>query len=109
MSAVDLPHQRLSKTPGDSRVAGDSDGGSAGALQRTLRSSAVWSVVVCIILGALSAAVLPTVPSYDPWSWIVWGREITDPHISFIISGGPSWKPRPFIFTTCYGAFGPAA
>ena len=78
-------------------------------LQRTVRSSAVWSVLVCIVLGALSAAVLPTVPSYDPWSWIVWGREITDPHISFIISGGPSWKPLPFVFTTIWGAFGNAA
>ena len=66
-------------------------------------------MLVCIVLGALSAAVLPTVPSYDPWSWIVWGREITDPHISFIISGGPSWKPLPFIFTTVWGAFGSAA
>jgi hypothetical protein len=109
MSAVDLPHQRRSKTPGDSGGASDSDGGSAGVLQRTVRSTAVWSVLVCIVLGALSAAVLPTVPSYDPWSWIVWGREITDPHISFIISGGPSWKPLPFVFTTVWGAFGSAA
>jgi hypothetical protein len=109
MSAVDLPHQRLSKVPGDSGGAGDSDGGSAGVLQRAMRSSAVWSVLVCIVLGVLSAAVLPTVPSYDPWSWIVWGREITDPHISFVISGGPSWKPLPFVFTTVWGAFGSAA
>jgi hypothetical protein len=109
MSAVDLPHQRLSKVPGDSGGAGDSDGGSVGVLQRTMRSSAVWSVLVCIVLGVLSAAVLPTVPSYDPWSWIVWGREITDPHISFVISGGPSWKPLPFVFTTVWGAFGSAA
>jgi hypothetical protein len=109
MSAVDLPHQRRSEVPGDPGSAGNTDGGSAGALQRTLHSSAVWSVLTCIVLGVLSAAVLPTVPSYDPWSWIVWGREITDPHISFIISGGPSWKPLPFIFTTVWGAFGDAA
>ena len=62
-----------------------------------------------MLLAIISAAVLPTVPSYDPWSWIVWGREITDPHISFIISGGPSWKPLPFVFTTVWGAFGNAA
>jgi hypothetical protein len=110
MSAVDLPHQRHSSPSGASGSADDStDRRSGGALQRTLRSSAVWSVVACIVLGALSAAVLPTVPSYDPWSWIVWGREITDPHISFIISGGPSWKPLPFVFTTIWGAFGNAA
>ena len=52
---------------------------------------------------------LPTVPSYDPWSWIVWGKEVTDPHLSFVVSGGPSWKPLPFLFTTIYGPFDSAA
>ena len=61
------------------------------------------------MLGALSAAILPTVPSYDPWSWIVWGREVTDPHLSFIIGGGSSWKPLPVVFTTVWGLFGSAA
>ncbi len=110
MSAVDLPHQRV--PTGRDDIDGPHDNGRGapgGALQRAVHSSAVWSVLVCIVLGALSAAVLPTVPSYDPWSWIVWGREITDPHISFIISGGPSWKPLPFVFTTVWGAFGSAA
>jgi hypothetical protein len=69
---------------------------------------AVWSVA-CVALAALSAATLPTVPSYDPWSWIVWGREVVDPHLSFAISGGPSWKPLPFIFTTIFALFGGAA
>ena len=64
---------------------------------------------VCVVLAALSAAILPTVPSYDPWSWIVWGREVTDPHLSFLVSGGPSWKPLPFVFTTVWGLFGSAA
>ncbi len=66
-------------------------------------------MLVCVALGALSAAVLPTVPSYDPWSWIVWGREVSDPHLSFVVSGGPSWKPLPFLFTTIWGLFGSAA
>ena len=59
--------------------------------------------------GTCPAAILPTVPSYDPWSWIVWGREVFDPHLSFIVNGGPSWKPLPMIFTTIYGLFGGAA
>jgi len=70
----------------------------------------VSSTVVCVALAALSAAVLPTVPSYDPWAWISWGREVVDPHLSFAISGGPSWKPLPvFPFTTVYALFGSAA
>ncbi|MHB8658674.1 MAG: hypothetical protein ACYC91_12090 [Solirubrobacteraceae bacterium] len=72
------------------------------------RSPLVLGAVVCIVLAALSAAVLPTVPSYDPWSWIVWGREVFDPHLSFAITGGPSWKPLPVIFTAVWGVFGSA-
>jgi hypothetical protein len=67
------------------------------------------SALVCVALAALSAALLPTVPSYDPWSWIVWGREATDPHLNFTVAGGPSWKPLPVIFTSVYGVFGSAA
>ncbi len=66
------------------------------------------STVVCVLLAALSAAVLPTVASYDPWSWIVWGREVFDPHLSFFVGGGPSWKPLPVVFTAVFGVFGGA-
>lgn len=64
---------------------------------------------VSLALAVLSAILWPTVPSYDPWSWIVWGREVTDPHISFFVGGGPSWKPLPVLFTTIYGALGAIA
>jgi len=67
------------------------------------------AVLGCVMLAAVSAAVLATVPSYDPWSWIVWGRELVDPHLSFATDGGPSWKPLPVIFTTVYALFGAAA
>jgi uncharacterized membrane protein YuzA (DUF378 family) len=68
------------------------------------------ATVVCVVLAALSAAVLPTVASYDPWAWISWGREVVDPHLSFAISGGPSWKPLPvFPFTIVYALFGSTA
>ena len=69
----------------------------------------LWSVLACFVLAAISAAVLPTVPSYDPWAWISWGREVTDPHLSFAITGGPSWKPLPVMFTTIWALFGSAA
>jgi hypothetical protein len=74
-----------------------------------LQSSAFSAVLVCAALALLSAALLPTVPSYDPWAWIVWGREVVDPHLSFATGGGPSWKPLPVLFTTVYGLFGGAA
>jgi hypothetical protein len=34
---------------------------------------------------------------------------VFDPHLSFAVSGGPSWKPLPFLFTTVFGLFGGAA
>jgi hypothetical protein len=105
MSVVDSPQQRPST---GSAGAGDSRGASLiGSLRRAAqRSPLAFAFVVCLVLAVISAAVLPTVPSYDPWSWIVWGREVTDPHLSFIVNGGPSWKPLPMIFTTIYGGFG---
>jgi hypothetical protein len=74
-----------------------------------LRSPLLIATVVCFGFAALSAAVLPTVPSYDPWAWVVWGREVVDPHLSFAVGGGPSWKPLPVIFTTVFALFGGAA
>jgi hypothetical protein len=108
MSAVDSPQQRPPAT--GSVGSGESHGASSlRSLRGVPRSPVVIAVLVCVVLAALSAAVLPTVPSYDPWSWIVWGREVFDPHMSFIVNGGPSWKPLPMIFTTIYGLLGGAA
>jgi hypothetical protein len=64
-------------------------------------------VIACVALAALSVLVLPSVPSYDPWAWIVWGRELT--HGVFATNGGSSWKPLPVAFTTVFGLFGGAA
>jgi hypothetical protein len=66
-----------------------------------------WAV--SLALAVVSGLVWPTIPSYDPFSWVVWGREVSDPHISFFVGGGPSWKPLPFLFTTVYGLFGGTA
>jgi hypothetical protein len=77
--------------------------------QRALGSPFFVATLACLGLAAISAAILPTVPSYDPWAWIVWGREVVDPHLSFATGGGPSWKPLPVIFTTVFALFGGAA
>jgi hypothetical protein len=63
-------------------------------------------VVVALVIGALSL-LIPSTPSYDPWAWIIWGREIV--HINLQTTGGPSWKPLPMIFTVPFGLFGSAA
>ena len=69
----------------------------------------LWSALACFVLAAISAAILPTVPSYDPWAWISWGREVFSPTLSFAITGGPSWKPLPVMFTTIWSLFGNSA
>jgi hypothetical protein len=50
---------------------------------------------------------IPSTPSYDPWAWLVWGREIA--HLSLHTTGGPTWKPLPVIFTTIFSVFGGAS
>jgi hypothetical protein len=72
-------------------------------------SFALVATGVCLVLAAVSVVVLPSVPSFDPWAWITWGREVFDSHINFVINGGPSWKPFPVVFTTVFGLFGGAA
>jgi hypothetical protein len=66
-------------------------------------------VLACVAVAVISWALLPTVPSYDPFSWLVWGREVVTPHLAFFVGGGPSWKPLPFCFTVVDALFGRAA
>ncbi|MDQ6806221.1 MAG: DUF4175 domain-containing protein [Actinomycetota bacterium] len=84
-----------------------------GRARQAWSSPTLIAVGVCLALGFISAFTLPTIPSYDPFAWVVWGRElahhIIDPHQAFISGGGPSWKPFPVIFTTIFGFFGSAA
>lgn len=56
-----------------------------------------------LLLAALTL-LLPSAPTYDPWSWIIWGREIA--HLDLVTTDGPSWKPLPVIFTTVFSLFG---
>jgi len=60
---------------------------------------------LAILIGALSL-LFPSTPSYDPWSWLVWGREII--HLDLHTTGGPSWKPLGVILTTIFALFGSA-
>src|ERR1700742_862862 len=64
-----------------------------------------WRVLLlgCLALATLTL-LLPSVPTYDPWSWIIWGREIL--HGDLVTTTGPSWKPLPVIFTTPFSLLG---
>jgi hypothetical protein len=62
--------------------------------------------VVGLVIGGCSL-LIPSTPSYDPWAWLVWGREII--HLNLHTTGGPTWKPLPMIFTTFFALFGKSA
>lgn len=68
---------------------------------------ACWGL--SLLLAIASGIVWPTIPSYDPFSWVVWGHAVFSSSIPFNIGNGPSWKPLPFFFTAIYGFFGSAA
>jgi hypothetical protein len=60
---------------------------------------------LALVIAALSL-LIPSTPSYDPWAWLVWGREII--HLNLHTTGGPTWKPLPVLFTTVFALFGKA-
>ena len=64
-----------------------------------------WRLLLlgCLALAALSL-LLPSVPTYDPWAWILWGREVM--HLDLVTTEGPSWKPLPIFFTAPFSLLG---
>jgi hypothetical protein len=60
-------------------------------------------ITACMALAGASL-VLPSEPSYDPWAWLVWGREIAQ--LDLDTTGGPSWKPLPVAFTLLFAPLG---
>jgi hypothetical protein len=62
-------------------------------------------VAGALIIAAVSL-LLPSTPSYDPWSWLIWGRQII--HLDLQTAGGPSWKPLGVLLTTIFAPFGSA-
>jgi hypothetical protein len=70
------------------------------------RPAPMWPVIVgCLALSAITL-LLPSTPTYDPWAWILWGREIVEFDLN--TRGGPSWKPLPILFTIPFSFAGDA-
>ena len=61
-----------------------------------------------VLVGCLGLALLSLLwsrqPTYDPWSWLIWGREIAGGTLS--TDTGPSWKPLPVLLTTPFSLAG---
>src|SRR2546423_9397814 len=76
---------------------------AAGPAGWSHRAQMVTIIVACLAVAALTL-LFPSTPTYDPWAWILWGREIV--HVDLLTAGGPSWKPFPVLFTTPFSLFG---
>ena len=74
-------------------------------MERTAGPARPWRLLVlgCLGLAALSL-LAPSTPTYDPWAWIIWGREIVQ--LDLVTTDGPSWKPLPILFTAPFALLG---
>ncbi len=104
--AAHLPLTRPRESATAAKPAGSHNGEAAA--RSGGRSLSHGAQMGLIILGCLAVAALtllfPSTPTYDPWAWILWGREITQ--LDLVTEGGPSWKPLPILFTVPFALFG---
>ena len=87
--------------PAPPRPAGVRADGGAVAARRP--GGMTLLLLGCLAVGAVSLLTV-SAPTYDPWAWIIWGREIA--HLDLVTTEGPSWKPLPVLFTTPFSLFG---
>ena len=64
------------------------------------------AVAAALALAAASLA-LPFYPVYDPWAWLIWGRELAEGGLE--TAAGPSWKPLPVLIDAPLSLLGEAA
>jgi hypothetical protein len=63
------------------------------------------AVAASVAVAAVSLVVVPSGVGYDPWSWLIWGRELA--HGQLTTSGAASsFKPLPVMFTTLFAFTG---
>lgn len=67
----------------------------------------LWLGVAAALALAAASLLLPFFPVYDPWAWLVWGRELL--HGGFETASGPSWKPLPVLIDAPLSLLGGAA
>ena len=60
-----------------------------------------------LAVGALSLLVVAPAPSYDPWAWLLWGRELAGGELS--TAEGPAFKPLPLAVCALLSSLGSAA
>ncbi|MFL5873769.1 MAG: hypothetical protein ACJ75T_09905 [Solirubrobacterales bacterium] len=67
----------------------------------------LWLGMAAALALAAVSLLLPFFPVYDPWAWLVWGRELL--HGGFETASGASWKPLPVLVDAPLSLLGSAA
>lgn len=76
-------------------------------LARAVPVGGLTTIALVSTALALLSLLGPASPTYDPFAWLIWGREIL--HLDLDTVFGPSWKPLPAIFTTVFAIVPDAA
>ena len=74
---------------------------------RTAARVPLLHVVAGFAALAAASLLVHSVPTYDPWSWLVWGREIAG--LELDTSEGPAVKPLPMAVNTLLAPLGDGA
>lgn len=61
----------------------------------------------CLAAAGVSCAFAPPAPDYDPWAWLIWGRELGGLQLS--TAEGPAFKPLPVAVSVLLAPLGEAA
>jgi hypothetical protein len=67
---------------------------------RAVPVGGLGAITIVAVVLALLSLLGPTTPTYDPYAWLIWGREVL--HLDLDTNFGPSWKPLPVLFTTVF-------
>ncbi len=71
---------------------------------RTPAVSVVAGAAGLLIVSLLILLWARTRPGFDPYGWLVWGRQTVAGNLD--TNAAPSWKPLPYLFTAPFGLFG---
>jgi hypothetical protein len=65
------------------------------------------ALAIAVAVALLSLLVVAPAPSYDPWAWLLWGREVANGGLSTV--DGPAFKPLPVAVCALLAPLGSAA
>src|SRR5215203_3723500 len=64
-------------------------------------------ILVILAAAAFSPVLVRAAPGYDPWTWLLWGREVAAGTLS--TADGPAFKPLPVAVCALLAPLGSAA